>query len=147
MPNAAARRARKTSPVAATPVVDTPETDGVNIVSTLAVEDFQVEELGNYEFTRTGAGRKREPSPFDNHVQEWAGQGTRRIPVEDEDAAKDVVKALQKACEYRARGLEKRVEDMDGQLYVVFRINNEKARRAPRKNREAVDFVDSAETE
>lgn len=145
MPNAAARRTKKAT-------TSTPQTNGVNVVSTLTAGEFQVEELGDYEFTRAGAGRKREPSPFDDHVQEWAGQGTRRIAVADEDAAKDVVKALQKACEYRGRGLEKRTEEMDGQLYVVFRINMEKAKRAPRKgkdeNQESLpELVDAAETE
>lgn len=154
MPNAAARRSRKATP-ASTPAEQ--KSNGVNVVSTLTAGDFQVEELGDYEFTRAGAGRKREPSVFDDLVQDWAGQGTRRIPVDGDEAAKDVIKALQKACEYRNRGLEKRTEEMDGQLYVVFRINPEKATRAPRKNKNAADVdtseefsedrVDAAETE
>lgn len=147
MPNAAARRTRKAT--ASTPN----ESNGVNVVSTLTAGEFQVEELGDYEFTRAGAGRKREPSPFDDLVNDWAGQGTRRIPVADEDEGKEVVKALQKACEYRSRGLDKRVEDMDGKLYVVFRINPDKAKRAPRKGKEdgsqesLPELADAAETE
>lgn len=138
MPNAAARRTRKANPVAET--ANETET-GVKIMSTLTAGDFAVEELGDYEFTRTGAGRKREPSPFDDLVNEWAGQATRRIPVANQEEAQEAIKLLQKACEYRSRGLNKRTEEMDGQLYVVFRIDTEKAKRAPRKPRE----TDSAE--
>lgn len=145
MPNAAARRTKKAT-------ASTPETNGVNVVSTLAVDDYQVDELGDYEFTRQGAGRKREPSPFDNHVEEWAGKGPRRVRVSSEEEGKEVIKALQKACEYRERGLEKRIVEMEDGLAVVFQVNEAKAKRAPRKTRgesAATDgeLVDAAETE
>lgn len=148
MPNAAGRRTRK---MAAQAAPTTNETEnGVKVTSTLNIGELAIEELGDYEFTRQGAGRKREPSQFDDYVNDWVGT-TRRIPVEDTDQGNDVIKQLAKACDYRNRGLEKRIETMDGQLYVVFKVNEEKAKRE-RKPRDVesvadVDRVDAAETE
>lgn len=149
MVNAAARRTRKAQ---SKPTTAVENENGVKVMSTLTIGDLVVEELGDYEFTRSGAGRKREPSQFDDAVNDWAGGPTRRIKADDEDHATEIVKQLQKACEYRNRGLEKRTETEDDQLYVVFRINEEKAKRAPRKPRGVnetpeYDAVENAETE
>lgn len=145
MPNAAARRSRK----AATQVAETNNTqNGVTVTATLSAGDFVVEELGeDYQFTRQGAGRKRTPTPFDDLVNEWAGAGTKRIPVEDETQGNEVIKLLAKACDYRSRGLDKRIEDMDGQKYVVFKINAEKAKRErkPRDESDSENVVTDAD--
>lgn len=149
MPNAAARRVRKAQTQSAT----TTHEDGPTVMSTLTAGDYTIETLGNdYEFTRAGAGRKREPSVFDNTVEDLVGKGTQRIPnLTSEAQANDVVKQLQKACEFRNRGLEKRIENVDDEYVVVFRVNEEKAKRAPRKPKAEGEVdasaVDSAETE
>jgi hypothetical protein len=139
MPNATARRAAK----AAKSHIE----DGPTVTAVTDVAGFKIETLGDdYTFTRHGAGRKREPSPFDDVVDTLVGQGTQRIPVEDENAGNECVKLLQKATDYRGRGLEKRVEEHDGAWYVVFKINEAKAKRAPRKSKaEGEDLSDAAE--
>lgn len=142
MVNAAARRANKA------------QKNGDKDM-TVTLDDLGIESLGeDYEFTRSGAGRKREPSPYDDVVEMLVGKGTQVKRVADEDEAKTVVKDLQKACEYRNRGLEKRIEVLDdGATAVVFRINAEKAKRAPRKPKAesgeapSADSVDTAETD
>lgn len=147
MPNAAGRRTKKM----AAQTAPTTDQNGVKVTSTLNIGDLAIEELGDYEFTRQGAGRKREASPFDDYVNEWVGT-TRRIPVESTEQGNEVIKQLAKACDYRSRGLEKRIEEHEGVgLVVVFKVNPEKAKRE-RKPRDVesvsdVDRVDAAETE
>lgn len=141
MPNAAgaaARRARKAQTANS-------NSGAIKVSGTLTAGEFEIQSLDNYEFTRQGAGRKRIPSPFDDVVENLVGAGTQRVPVADEDEAQEVLKNLQKSAEYHKRGLEKRVEQMEDGLFVVFKINAEKAARAPRKSRS--EAVEDAETE
>ena len=141
MVNAAARRAKKAN--------NTEEKD-----MTATLNDLGIEELGEeFEFTRSGAGRKREPSPFDDVVDSLVGRPASLKRVSSEEEQAQVIKDLQKACEYRGRGLEKRPVTLeDGTLGVIFKINEEKAKRAPRKPKgenetPAADSVDTAETD
>jgi hypothetical protein len=143
MANAAARRAAKAKNVAE---------DGITVTAVTEVAGFEIEELGEYNFTRQGAGRKREPSPFDDVIEKLVGKGTQRIHVADEEAGKVVIRDLQKATDFHKRGLEKRNEPNEetGGWQVVFRVNEAKAARAPRKSKaeEAVtDAAENAETE
>jgi hypothetical protein len=140
MPNAAARRANKNG--------------ASSMTAATTIGDFEIQDLGeDYEFTRSGAGRKREPSPFDAQVIEWVGR-TKRIPVASEEQGRELIKQLQKACDYNGGsgnglGLTKRIEDGDENAanYVVFRVNAERASRAPRKNKTDAERLETAETE
>lgn len=138
MSNATARRARKAAQTAAQ--------EGPIVTATQSIGNFVIEELGEYEFTRQGAGRKREASPFDDAIDGWVGTGTRRIPVESEEDGKEAVKLLAKSAEYKNRGLEKRVEqDENDNWFVIFKVNAEKAKRAPRKGKAEDGVTDAAE--
>lgn len=141
MVNAAAKRVRKASVSATAPLVDETQSNGhqatnggPQIMSVETVDEFEVQDLGDYEFTRQGAGRKREPSPFDSKIESYVGAGTKRIPVPSETRGNDVVKMIQKSADWKGRGLQKRVEaDEDGNWFVIFTVHPEKAKRAPRK--------------
>lgn len=151
MPNATAAAARRAKKAAATKSNE----DGPIVTATQEVNGFTIEALGDYQFTRPGAGRRREPSPFDDVVESLVGQGTQRIPVADEEAGTECVKQLQKATDFRERGLEKRIEQNEGgEWFVIFRVNEEKAKRAPRKVKangesegDLTDAAEDAETE
>lgn len=154
MVNAAARRASKSttatkSPISVVPDVDTDsgETDMPTATATLKAGQFDIKPLGDFEFTRQGAGRKREASIFDDSVDALVGQGPQQVPVADAEEADYVVKQLAKACEYRNRGLEKRVVDTKEGMIVAFTVNEAKAKRAPRKPKSVEESAVSAETE
>jgi hypothetical protein len=137
MPNRAGRQAVK----------DRKNTETENGDTTVSAPAYDIASIGSlgdsFTFKRSGAGRKREPSPFDELVEQWVGTGTRFLPVADEETGEKAIADLQKACSWnRGRenfngyGLSKRLTTLreeDGVpatgLYVVFEVKAEKERR------------------
>lgn len=181
MPNAAGRTATKSRKAATngsnphtvpdatdnTPDTDNNAKDSDMTTATAPTYDIaSIGSLGDYEFKRSGAGRKRVPSPFDEVVETMVGAGTKFLPVADDAAGKTAIEDLQKACNwdrgrsnFKGYGLTKRLTRLDGVegvadgLYVIFEVKATKETRVrkPKANPDAevpsaVD-QDAAETE
>lgn len=170
MPNRAGRQAvkdRKAETNGTNP--NTAQEDTVSAPTTTAptYDIGSIGSLGSFEFKRQGAGRKRTPSPFDDVVESVVGQGTKFLPVADEEQGKAAIEDLQKACnwdrgrsDFNGYGLTKRLTRLEGVegvadgLYVIFEVKAEKEKRV-RKPKSApadqeapsVEAQDAATTE
>jgi len=84
----------------------------------------------DYTPTRPSAGRKREPSPFDDVVLQVKDKGWKRVPITEGGAngehAKTIKRLLQKSQHFHGLGMELNITDE----YVEFMIRDKQKRQA-----------------
>lgn len=107
-----------------------PETPTVDYAA--MIEDAPAD----YTPPRASAGRKREPSPFDDLLPKVKDQGYKRIPFDGTDeAAKEIKRQLQKAQHFHGLGMDSAVTQVVGdgengvpvgetKHYVEFRVRD-----------------------
>jgi hypothetical protein len=98
--------------------------EGTNLPS-FTIEDAPED----YTPVRPSAGRKREPSPFDDVVLQVKDQGWKRVPItdgqgKDGDEARTIKRLLQKSQHFHGLGMELNPTDQ----YIEFKIRDKQKR-------------------
>lgn len=113
------------------------DTDAVQVEASIPDFASMIEDAPeDYSPPRASAGRKREPSPFDDLLPRVKGGGYKRIPFDGtDDQAKEIKRQLQKAQHYHGFGMDSAVTEVVGdgengvpegetRHYVEFRVRD-----------------------
>jgi hypothetical protein len=99
----------------------------------------QVEVLPeDYKPSRPSAGRKRQPTPFDQLVLDVEGQGYRSIPFHSPEEAQAIAKLLRKATAFHGLGMDLTVNEDTQRVEFQTRAKQDRRRKAD-VNAAAVD--------
>jgi hypothetical protein len=91
----------------------------------------QVEVLPeDYKPSRPSAGRKRQPTPFDQLVLDVVGQGYRSIPFHNDAEAQAIAKALRKATAFHSLGMDLTINSETGRVEFQTRAKQDRRRKS-----------------